>query len=79
MADPKEYDIQLDQKDIDRMRRINLDFKVAQEAWDKAMKLILFDYVEIKNSNVKLSMKHMDFNTGKLKINVQENPMEVNP
>jgi hypothetical protein len=54
------------------MRRLNLDLKSAQETWDSSMKLILFDYVDAKNSNVKLGIKAMDFNTGKMTIKIED-------
>ena len=66
-----EVEIQLEPKDIQRVRRINLALKQAQIIWDDSMKLILIDYVEGADvTDKRVGLIAMDFKTGKMKINI---------
>ena len=67
----QEFEIKLDERDIQRVRRMNLELKEAQESWNKAMKMILIDYMEDAKDCQKMSIVSMDFNTGVMKIKTE--------
>ena len=66
-----EVEIQLDPKDVQRIKRINLLLKQAQDVWDSSMRLILVDYVDNADvENKVVGLVSMDFKTGKMVINL---------
>lgn len=68
--DIMEHKIQLEPKDIQRIRRVNLIVKQAQDEWNSLMKFVLIDYLDDDIKNKKISITSLNFYTGELKLNV---------